>query len=90
MLDVSKLICECCGKNAALCVSRWACLACPDQHIVCLLCLSKASAMQGTESTSAFLTCPKNLVTAYELAPTDSPKVKITAQWTAWWDHAAS
>jgi hypothetical protein len=47
--------------------------------------------MQGVERDSTFfLTCPKNMVTAYELAPVYSKKVLSAVTWTMWWTNATS
>ena len=82
------MTCECCGKDASLTVSRWICQACPMRHVLCLVCLGKASAMQGVGTGPAFLTCPKSLVVAYDLAPFEDGKVRAAIQWTVWWTDA--
>lgn len=83
------MICECCGANAGLTVSRWSCRTCPDQHAVCLICLGKVSEMQGISAVSEFTACPKSLVTAFELAPAESRRLKSAKQWTKWWGENA-
>lgn len=82
------IVCECCGANAALCVSRWSCRACPTQHIVCLVCLGKVVTMQqdSDSHSTEFIACPKSLVMAYELAPVESQAVDAAKQWTTWWE----
>jgi hypothetical protein len=43
--------------------------------------------MQGVRSDNSFITCPKSLVVAFELAPVWSAQIQAATQWSTWWSE---